>query len=345
MKLARWLKAAVLAGLAGLAWGAAAHPEKFWPTVLLAGFYVLGLSLGAAVFSAIQRVCGARWSAPLEVLARALLRCYWPAAAAVFVAVVFGRAELYGWTRGGPEGWEVARSQRAWLAPAFLLVRTGLYLAVWGAIASNTRTVARAALFLVVFGVTASLASFDWLMALEPGWSSTMFGVYVFAGILAGSTAAIAVAAAHLRQAGRLDGVGERELHNLGKLLFGFTMFWAYIWYCQYMLIWYANISEETVYFARRTAGGWSVLSLTSIGLNWLAPFAVLLPEWSKRRDGVLLRVGLVVLAGHWLDLYIAVMPRFAGPGASFGAWEGLVFLGCAAAAALAVLRGVEDFA
>ena len=330
MRLRRILLAISVLGAAALAFGAVVAPEKLRPSLLLVGFFPLSLSLGAGIFLAIEQVTGARWSAGLRPLASAMTRCYWPAALVLLAAIAFGWKEFYAWIHvaGGHE--HVAHSQQVWLAQGFLLARTAVYLAVWGGLLGRIRSQASAAFFLVAFGVTVSLAGFDWFMALEPSWASTMFGVYIFAGLFLGALAAVAVGTALL---GRDEpGLAAVEIHDLGKLIFGFSMFWAYIWYCQYMLIWYTNVPEEITYFLRRHVGGWAMLSMTNIGLNWLVPFFVLLPRWTKTDRKVLLRVGLVVLAGHWLDLYIMTMPRFAGASPSFSVWEGLVFIGVLAA-------------
>ncbi len=341
MSLRRILFAAYVAGVAALVFGAVAAPEKLRASLLLAGFFPLSLSLGAGVFLAIDQVTGARWSAGLRPLAIAMTRCYWPAALALMAALAFGWTEFYGWIHAAGAHGHVAHSQQVWLAQGFFLARAAVYLAVWGVLLSRIRGQASAAVFLVVFGVTVSLAGFDWFMALEPGWVSTMFGVYIFSGLFLGALSALAVGTVLLDRDGA-PGLSDAQFHDLGKMIFGFSMFWAYIWYCQYMLIWYTNIPEEITYFLRRHSGGWAVLSMTNVALNWLVPFCVLLPRWTKTDRKVLLRVGLVVLAGHWLDLYIMTMPRFAGAHASIGLWEGLVFLGTLAAFGALVLRQLD---
>lgn len=329
---------AVLAA-AALAFGAAVAPGKFWPSVLLAGFFPLSLSLGAGVFLAIEEVTGARWCAGLRPLARAMARCYWPAALVVMLAVSLGWSTLFGWIHAAAGHGHVAHAQQVWLAPSFMMARAAAYLTLWGVLLPRIRGQASAALFLVLFGVTVSLAGIDWFMALEPAWVSTMFGVYVFAGLFLGALAALAVGTSLL---GDSVGLSASQAQDLGKLLFGFSMFWAYIWYCQYMLIWYTNMPEEITYYLRRHGGGWAVLSMTNVALNWLVPFFVLLPQWTKMDRKILMRVGLVVLAGRWLDLYIMAMPRFAGAGSSFAVWEALVFLGVAAAFGAMVARKIE---
>lgn len=336
MSLQRILLAAYVAGVAALVFGAAAEPYKLRASLLIIGFFPLSLSLGAGVFIAIDYLTGARWSAGLRPLAGAMTRCYWPAALALMAALAFGYEEFYGWSRAA--GAHVAHSQQVWLAPDFLLARAAAYLAVWGWLLGRIRSQASAAAFLVVFAVTVTLAGFDWFMALEPGWVSTIFGVYIFAGLFLAALSALAVGTVMTDDAGK-PALNDDQFHSLGKLIFAFSVFWAYIWYCQYMLIWYTNLPEEISYYLRRHSGGWAVLSMTNVGLNWLVPFLALLPQWTKTDRKILPRVGLVVLAGHWLDIYLMTMPRFAGAGPSFGVWEGLVFLGTLAAFGLLALR------
>ncbi len=151
----------------------------------------------------------------------------------------------------------------------------------------------------MVFGVTFTLASVDWVMSLEPLWYSTIFGIYNFAGLFLSGLAAIILVALWLERQGPLRNVlNEDHLHDLGKLLFAFSMFWMYIWFSQYMLIWYTNIPEETTYFVRRVHGHWLVLFLVNVVLNWLVPFAVLLRRDTKRHRTTLGRVAVVVLVG-----------------------------------------------
>jgi hypothetical protein len=160
-------------------------------------------------------------------------------------------------------------------------------------------------------------------MSLEPGWSSTMFSVYQFAGLFLAGLAGIIVLAAWLRRLGPFRQVLTTEhVHDLGKLLFGFSTFWMYLWFFQYMLVWYVNNPEETNYFARRLHGGWRPLFLLDIALNWGIPFLVLLPRASKQRVGVLVAVSVVILAGRWLDLYIAILPYAGEPTLTTLAWE-----------------------
>ena len=174
----------------------------------------------------------------------------------------------------------------------------------------HRRMVRLSAGFIVVFAVTFSLASFDWLMSLDPRWTSTLFAVHTFAGLFLAGIAAITLIVVRLRRGGPLAAaVGGSHLHDLGKLLFAFSIFWAYIWVCQYLLIWYGNLSEEIPYYVVRTRGAWLPLFILIPVLNWLVPFLVLLSRDAKRNPRVLGGAAVVVLVGGWLNVYGIVAP------------------------------------
>jgi hypothetical protein len=185
---------------------------------------------------------------------------------------------------------------------------------------SISRVQRGSAVFAALFAVTFSLAAADWLMALEPMWYSTVWGVYWFSGLMTAGLATVILLALALRDAGPLrQAFTDEHLHDLGKLLFGFCCFWMYIWYCQYMLIWYAHIPEETVYFVPRLTGAWSAAFIMNVVLNWGLPFLLLLPRSSKRNATLLRRVAVIVLVGRGVDLYVAVYPAAIGSQLVFG--------------------------
>jgi len=160
-------------------------------------------------------------------------------------------------------------------------------------------------------------------MSLEPDWASSAFSVYQFAGIFLSGLAAVTLAVVRLSENGPLHGVITADhLHNLGKLLFAFSVFWAYIWFCQFMLIWYANKPEEIVYFIPRVTGWWRPLFLLNVGINWIIPCCVLLRREPKRRPAVLATVSVLLLAGRWFDLYLHVDLPALGSSPAIGCAE-----------------------
>ena len=227
-----------------------------------------------------------------------------------------------------------------WLSRPFFLIRAAVYSGIWILFAFAIRQRSRrqdhdgdprwthenfrlSAAFLVLFGITVTLASFDWVMSIEYHWFSTIFGVYNFAGLFFSGLAAIILLAIWLERAGPLKGVlNESHLHDLGKLLFAFSVFWVYIWFSQYMLIWYTNIPEETSYFVRRQHGGWFALFLVNLFLNLVIPFVVLLRRDTKRQRRTMAVVAAIVLVGRWLDVYLMIFPGIVGESPTFGLWE-----------------------
>jgi hypothetical protein len=191
----------------------------------------------------------------------------------------------------------------------------------------------------VVFGVTCWLAGMDWLMSLEPNWASTMFAVYNFAGLFLSALAAVIVLVVWLRWQGPLrSAVNENHLRDLGTLLFAFSSFWMYTWYCQYMLIWYVNNPEETSYYRMRNQGYWPIWLFLDLALNWAVPFVVLLFRWAKRNPWLLAMVALLVLVGRWVDLSLMILPTQAAASQLPGLLDAGLLLGTVGVFVLAVV-------
>jgi hypothetical protein len=367
-ELLNWLGAiAALSGVCVIA-GLVLAPARVWPSLLLASLYLVGMGLGAIFFIALQYATGAGWGVVFRRVPEAMASVL-PFGAVGLAVVFLLHPEIYPWSAGlsGEVGGTYA-FKAMWLSRPFFLVRSAIYLATWMvfsiAIVRNsrrqdtdgdlchTRRNARLSVgFLPVFAVTVSLASFDWIMSLEPNWYSTIFGVYHFAGLFSASLASIIVLVVILQNLGPRGmgpfhgSVGAEHLHDLGKLLFGFCTFWMYIWFSQYMLIWYSNLPEETIYFVARQHGLWAPLFYLNVCLNWVVPFLVLLGRGAKRAPTVIVKVALVVLVGRYLDLYLMVMPPFAGASPVFGLWELAPVLLGGGLLALVVLRALASAA
>jgi hypothetical protein len=354
--LRRALLAVAGAGIATLGAGFALAPVRALSSLLTSGFYFLCLGLGGAVFLALMYVANAGWATVFKRIPEAFA-AYVPWGAVPLLALIPGASALYLWARPGiMETDPLLHTKAAFLNVPFFAVRMLIMLGLWVAfthvlrrdsvrqdtersVALTARNVRTSALFLCLFGLTFCLASFDWLMSLEPHWFSTIYGLYNIAGLLSSSVCALTVAAVLLRRSGAMPGINESHLHDLGKLMFGFATLWAYLWFSQYLLIWYSNIPEETVYFIARTHGGWSVPFYANVVLNWALPFVLLLPRPAKRNPSHLLRVAAMLLAGRWLDLHLMVYPGNLPEHPGLGVYDVAGFLGLGALFLLAVTR------
>ncbi len=304
------------------------QPQRTWPNLLLASFYLLTLSLAGVVFVALQYVSGAHWAVALRRVPEAMGKLI-PLGGTALLITLFARPALYSWTAPAGDGEPVPAFRAWWLSLPFFRGRAVAFLLLWiGFAVALTRSSIRqdndgeprhtitnsrlSAIFVVLFAFTFWLATYDWIMSLEPRWYSTIFASYNFAGLFLGGLAALTLLVVWLRGRAAII-VTDDHLHDLGKLLFAFSTFWMYLWFSQYMLIWYANIPEETTYFVHRLHGYWASLFVLDMVLNWVAPFFALLPRRNKQNPNVLAKVAIVLLAGRWLDLYLMIMPPFAG--------------------------------
>jgi hypothetical protein len=330
--------------------GLQSMPERAWANLLLISNYLVGLALGGLALVALHYVTGARWSAPLRRVPEALAAVL-PVAGVGLAAVLLCHPALYLWYgRPAAHGEHASALRDAWLNYSFFVARALIYLAIWLAFAfafvrGRTRAgkIGLSAGFLVAFSVTCWLASSDWLMSLEPDWTSTVFGVYNFAGLFLSALAAVTLVVVALRLGDPLrDVITQNHLHDLGKLVFAFSCFWMYIWFCQYLLIWYTNHPAETVYLRHRAEGSWPSVLLLDLALNWGIPFVVLLPRWTKCRAWTLAPICLVLLVGRWVDLFLIIFPSQGQTLAVPGLAEAGFALGAVGILALAIFRGLS---
>jgi len=302
------------------------EPKEALGDALAAAIFCLTIPLGAALLMAICIAIGARWWHGITKFPTQLASLFPITALAVGAVLLAGLYQLYPWTDADVVAHShILQLKAAWLTPAFFLIRAAVVLVAWflmiaalvkavnnavnnPSAAATGRMVRTGVVFILVFGLTISVAWWDWLMSLEPEWFSTMQGVYGFSSVyVAGIAATIIFAIQHQRAGGTM--VKENHLHDLGKLLFAFSFFWGYIWFCQFMLIWYADIPEEAGWFVHRMTGGWTMLFVLNGVINFAVPFIVLMSAKAKKNPNVLYQVALLALAGRWLDLWLAVAP------------------------------------
>lgn len=347
--------AAFLAALRG-------DPSRAWAGLLLSNVYWSWIAGAALVFVAVQAVAKAGWSAGLRRIPEAMSGALW-VGLALFIPLYFGLHELYHWSHAEVLDHDAVLSAKSWYLNAHgYALRTVFAFAAWIAFSKLLRSlstaqdadgkaehthrgVAASAAFLAVFAGTFTYSSIDWLMSLEPHWMSTIYPWYCFSGSFVAAIAAIVLLLSGLRARGHFEEIGTPHFHDLGKYLFAFSVFWAYLWYSQYLLIWYSNIPEETAHYAARLSEGWGPVFWANPAVNLLVPFALLLTVRAKRPGFKMVAAAVVILAGRYLDFYQLVMPALShGAGPHFGWQEIFVFAGTGSMFLLAadrVFRGV----
>lgn len=304
----------VAAGIAAVAWYAFADPTRAFTALLTAGIFTASLSLGAAILIATQGAAGATWWYPIQNVALLMTRTLIVPAAALAAVFVFGLSALYPWAR--PEVVEASHlihEKAGWLNTPFFLARAIVVFLIWfgtlAALRKNPRAPRTSIVFLILLAPTLSIASWDWIMSLEPEWFSTMYGVYLFSGAFVAGIATVVLLCLYLEGTPLLPVLDESRRHDLGKLMFAFSAFWAYIWFCEAMLIWYSNIPEETTHFAARLSSGWTILFWLNPILSFVVPFVALMSVNAKKHRHTLFHVCIAVLIGRWLDAYLLVWP------------------------------------
>lgn len=329
----------------GLSGNEEAH-HQLWHSWLVGALFVLSIALGGLFFVLVHHATQAGWSVVVRRLAENVMSTL-PFLALLFVPLLFGTHDLFHWTHEDAVREDhLLTHKQPYLNETFFVIRTGVYFVIWSALAlwfgrqsrlqdatgdhGLTRRMRRASPpGLLLFAITVTFFAFDWLMSLDPHWYSTIFGLYFFAG----STTAFFAFLALVTIAGRRAGLGQvlnaEHRHDIGKLLFGFVVFWAYMAFSQYMLIWYANMPEETNFFSKRFAGSWSTAGVVLAIGHFVVPFFFLLPRAVKRNATALAVVSVWLLVMHLLDLYWLVMPNLHRDGMHPSLLDAAAVIGC----------------
>lgn len=344
-----WGKSALVLGVVGIiaiAAGFFVDSKQFFFSYLTAYTFFLTLALGGLFFTMLHHLVGATWSVVMRRISETVMYVL-PPLAILFLPIAFGLHDLYHWSHPDVVAAdELLQEKQAYLNAGFFFVRAAVYFISWILLAwslyktslrqdaGHTEAQAKrmrkiSAGGMVLFAFTVTFASFDWLMSLEAHWYSTIFGAYVFSGAVMGALAFMTAMAILLPRRGVLENVITVEhWHDLAKLTFAFAIFWAYMAFSQYLLIWYANVPEETIWFQHRWVGSWKIVSLIIVFGHFVIPFFFLITRAAKRKFGPLLFVSLWLVLMHWVDIYWVIMPAFSEENARLSWMDPAALLG-----------------
>ncbi len=356
--------------------GTAPWLKRIFTTLWMNNVFFTGLGIIGLFFIAIQFAAQAGWSAGVKRIPLAM--GHWIPIAGVLTLVLWFvvKGDVFHWTHAGlyDKGsadydkvldgksgfffWPMAAGS----FPIFFILRMVIFFGLWylfftwikkemlaedmdGSLEHWHTSRKLSAIFLIIFGVTSSVAAWDWVMSIDTHWFSTMTGWYLFASWWVTGLAMITFIVASLKEAGYLKVVNSNHLHDLGKFIFAFSIFWTYIWFSQFMLIFYANIPEETVYFIqRRTVAPYSWIFFANLFLNFVLPFLLFMTRDAKRQISMLKVVCPIVIIGHWFDHFNMITPGVMKGEGGIGLLEigmGLMFL---AAFLLVTLSSLAKF-
>ncbi len=329
----------VLGLVVSFALGAGEEKVRFLYAYLFAFLYFLSIALGGLFFVLLHHLARSGWSVVVRRVAEHVSATL-PLFAFLFLPIVWGFGDIFAWSQA--EGDALIEHKAAYLNPTFFFVRAVIFFTVWivlsswyrrqsmrqdesGDVAISRRLRTFSAVGMILFALTLNYASVDWIMSLHAHWFSTMFGVYFFAGTVVAILATLILLILQLQAGGLLHNVVTWEhFHDLGKLLFAFTVFWAYIAFSQFMLIWYANLPEETSFFDHRWHGGWEHVSIFLAVGHFALPFLFLLSSDFKRRRWSLTLASCWLLFMHAVDIYWLVLPNFPESHGFHPAWVDL---------------------
>ncbi len=310
-----------------------------WSALYVAAFFFMMIALGVLAFYAIQIASQAGWSPVLFRVMEGITAYVLPGTLIVLgIAVAsgtIGHYNLFVWMNPdliNPESEhydKLIAGKSSFLNLPWFAIRGLIFIAGWSlyrhfsrkfSIAQDTaedtsnfkKSFRISAAFLVFFIYTESMMSWDWIMSVDPHWFSTLFGWYVFATMFVSGITVIALVAIYLKSRNYLEFVNENHLHDVAKYMFAFSIFWTYLWFSQFMLIWYSNIPEEVTYFITRFQD-YKLLFLGMVVLNFVFPILMLMNANYKRIPWFVIMTGLVILLGHYIDVFIMIMPATVG--------------------------------
>jgi len=375
---------AIVVGIIAIIVGFMVNADRTFSNLLLMGYYFTSICAAGAVFCAIQYAAQAGWSASMIRIPQAFARIL-PISAAILIIIIAAgihfthtvvkdghsvvQPYLYAqWATPGltdpksPLYDTTIAGKSSFLNIPFFFIRLIGFLVAYsllagmlvkysenedeiGGMVNYKKSFNIACVFLLVFGMTDPIFGFDTIMSLEARWYSTMFGWYNLAALWVSGLAVITLTIILLKEKGYFEWLNENHLHNMGLFMFAFSIFWTYVWFCQFLLTYYANLPEEAVYFYKRWEPEFKPWFWLNIVINFAAPFLALMARDYKRKMQLLKVVSIILILGHWLDYYMMIMPDTVGPdGRGFSFEEIGIFIGFAGLFSYLMLNALSKF-
>jgi hypothetical protein len=365
-----WSLIAIVIGVISIIAGLIFNTDREFSNLLLMAYYLTCVCCAGAVFCAIQYAAQAGWSASMIRIPQAFAKIIPYASLILLIVIASGiyfthnvivndrvvaQPYLYAqWATTGmsdihsPNYDSTVAGKAGFLNIPFFFIRLVVFLGLYsllagmlvkysenedeiGGMLNYKKSFNIACVFLLVFGMTDPLFGFDAIMSLEARWYSTMFGWYNLAALWVSGLAVITLTIILLREKGYFSWLNENHMHNMGLFMFAFSIFWTYVWFCQFLLNYYANLPEEVVYFYKRWEPEFKPWFWLNIVINFMAPFLIIMSRDAKRKTKVLKVVCIILILGHWLDYYVMIMPETVGPnGRGFSYEEVGTFIGFA---------------
>jgi|CXWJ01.1.fsa_nt_gi hypothetical protein len=329
--------ALMVIGVVALGISFATGYHQTWANIMHANFYFMGIALGGLFWYSVQYAAEVGWSVAVIRIPQAMSQYLWFPGVVMLIIFFAHGSHIWHWMHDefyvetlpngspNPEYDHILAGKAGYLNVPFFLIRMVAYFVIWygfarllrkealledqhGGLEHHRKSRKYGITFLVLFAVTSSTSAWDFVMSIDAHWFSTLFGWYTFAGIFVSSLSVVALTLVYLRKNGYMQHINESHMHDVGKFMFAFSIFWTYLWFAQFMLIWYANIPEEVTYFMERF-DDYRLIFWVNFFINFICPFLIFMTRDAKRRLNLLLFVGCVIFTGHWIDTFVMIMP------------------------------------
>ncbi len=349
----------IVIGAGSFIFGLMINHQLAWAHYLLVNYYFFSLAMGGAFFFVIQKITQSGWSSAFLRIPEAMMS-YIPVAAVFFLILFFGMNDLYKWSDKEIVAlYPILQHKSVFLNVPFFFIRMVVCFALWiifirilrkislkedqlnpdnqeGIMQLFAKSELYSKILIFIFAITFSLTALDWMMSIADSWFSTVFALKNLVAAFLHGISILALIVFILHKKGYFPFLNKFHLHDFARYIFMLSIVWGYLWFAQFMIIWYGNIPEETSYFFVRWQNGWKVLFFLEIGLNWAAPFMILLPVKTSRNMTTIIAVIIILIIGQYIDLFVQVIPGTTGL-LKFGWVAAGIFLGYAGLFALVV--------